>query len=218
MNTEKNLNIFMQFLGYGCPKSKIWFIGLEEGGDSISKDNLKKKLKEYLRFPFYIEPEDVKSTKTQVWDYISKFLLEYLKMRDIDWRSYREIMFTKSHSKFFLTELFPLPKKRFKDWSKEYIELFGFRFHDRNEYIQEVHENRFPLIYNLWKHENRSLTICFGKSGWKDYKKLLHLDCVEFYKNCEIDKSKKVVLIPFLGYHWVSNLFIKNLAEELKSV
>lgn len=35
MSEKENLNTFMQFLGYGNPSNKIWFIGIEEGGNII---------------------------------------------------------------------------------------------------------------------------------------------------------------------------------------
>jgi len=33
MNTQQNLYTYLHFLGHGNPDNKIWFIGIEEGGD-----------------------------------------------------------------------------------------------------------------------------------------------------------------------------------------
>lgn len=215
---EENFIAFNSFKGLGNPDSKLWFVGLEEGGDSISNDNIEEQVKECYRFPCFVPPEKIKLYKTQVWDYISKFLIQYLNIKDKDWSSYREIMFSETDSQFFLTELFPLPKKSFKHWANEYGELFGFSFSDKKKYINEVITNRFPMLFNLWKEKNPDLTICFGKTGWKYFIELFRLDCINYGEKFKIDKTKNVILIPFLGQGQITNDDIQKLAINLKSV
>jgi len=44
MNKRENLNVFIQFLGYGNLASKIWFIGIEEGGNISDEKTFTEEL------------------------------------------------------------------------------------------------------------------------------------------------------------------------------
>ena len=46
---ETNFNILNNYIGYGDPESKYWFMGIEEGGTSWNNDNI-EDLENYNKF------------------------------------------------------------------------------------------------------------------------------------------------------------------------
>lgn len=64
---KENFDAFNNFKGMGNPDSKIWFVGLEEGGEPISQKNIDEKVRECSIFPYYMDAEDVQKSNTQVW-------------------------------------------------------------------------------------------------------------------------------------------------------
>ena len=98
MNTKQNLDTYLHFLGHGNPDNKIWFVGIEEGGDIGDKDSFKDVLKERKQNQ-YLFMEST-NQKTQVWDIIYKLVIEI--NQNID----RSNMFDKQTSSFFLSNLF----------------------------------------------------------------------------------------------------------------
>lgn len=150
-------------------------------------------------------------------DYISKFIVEYLDL-DEDGHNYRNKMFTEENSKFFLTELYPLPKNDLKTWSNEYKEIFGFSSPNDKNYISEVKKHRFPMLFEFWEEKKPELTICFGKGGWNDFIELFSLNVKKFngFENVLYDESKNVFLTLFFGRGYIPEVFLKELVGKIK--
>jgi hypothetical protein len=203
----------------GNPDAEIWFVGLEEGGAEISETEIDDKVKDCQRFPYYLTSEEIKPFHTPVWDYISKLVIKYFELKNYSWQEYREVMFSENVSTFFLTELFPLPKKKFNYWASGYGEIFGLSNNDYEEYVSEVRSKRFPLIYNLWLERKPKHTICFGKSGWDYFIEVFGLkdDKCKSELNSKYYESKKIILTPFFGNGQMSNELIDNIVLLLKN-
>jgi len=213
-----NLRTFCDFLGMGDPNSKIWFVGLEEGGNAIvriSIDKMKKSCKEYPYY-FRIKAGDKISP---VWNYMSKIVLQYETDNFINWKLYREMMFCKGYSKFFSTELFPLPKNSYNNWGKDYKYLFGFSEDEIDDYKSEVASYRYPKIKKLWDETNPIITICYGKNAWNYFEMLFQLsNCdSELINTFKIFPEHKIIFSPFFGrWHFYNNK-VNELVEIIKN-
>ena len=216
---NQNLKIFSEFLGSGNPNSKLWFAGLEEGGDPVTYDNLNYQLELCKEFPYYFEM-DSPIPRTGVWIIMSKILANIEEKTMVNWRDYRLKLFSENHSKVFLTELYPLPKNDFKKWGNEYKDIFGFNYNEIDQYKKLMKNYRFPLIKNLWELNKPKCTICFGKECWEDFKELFLLndeEKIQFHKFLYY-KEKNIILTPFFRFQHFSDKDINILTELINKI
>lgn len=68
---NKNFKTLCEFLGHGNIESKIWFVGIEEGGDNITKDNLQEQLSICRNITQFIPSA---KGNTSVWKIIADLL------------------------------------------------------------------------------------------------------------------------------------------------
>jgi hypothetical protein len=90
MNNQ--FQIFNNFKGFGNPKGKIWFVGLEEAADLETnfEQNLKIYDSEYIPFKNGDILEDANKKEknyTQVYNVMSKIMAGLFSISD--WRTYR---------------------------------------------------------------------------------------------------------------------------------
>jgi len=201
---NSNLDTFMRFIGYGNPSSKIWFVGIEEGGDISSdeifnKELLKRKGKTYIY-------QDIEGQYSRTWDIIFDVIRQkYPHMRKTD-------MFKEDKSEIFLSNLFPLPKPTTR--SRNY-ETYRKHFGDiitkdmEIEYRSLIRSERYPIIYNLWRAQKPHITICFGMSYHCEFMLLFQLghSRVEnlYCKNVYYFPDERVLLTPFFNKRFISN-------------
>lgn len=213
MSEKENLNTFMQFLGYGNPSNKIWFIGIEEGGNIIDyktfKDELKKRQNnKYL----YMENSN---QRTQVWDIIFEL------MKDKKESLTRNNMFKKETSSFFLSNLFPLPKPHTTSKIlQEYQPYFGNVILDSQKYLSLTRFERYPIIYEMWKKEFPRLTICFGISYHAEFINLLNLGHSKYESilngHLYYFEDEKVLLTPFFNRRFINNEILNMIKSYIK--
>ena len=199
----------MQFLGHGNPDNKIWFIGIEEGGDIGDKETFEDVLKKRQNNKYLFMENS--NQKTQVWDIISNLMNEVTQKFD------RGNMFDEHTSSFFLSNLFPLPKPNISNEKlSEYSQYFGDDILDYYKYLSLVRSERYPIIYDVWKEKNPLLTICFGSNYHTEFINLLDLGHSKFTSilNGKLFyyKTEKVLLCPFFNYRFVN----KDILEEIK--
>ena len=144
------------WIGYGNLNGDIWFIGMEEGGAEIWREEIATlSLEESLQIRSehtsccdfrkvweeeYGIPLD-KFKKITTWHFISAFLLAH-QNHMIDDKSVRELIFEDKalgtlDGNHFLCELLPLPKKSELDFP------YTDRWSSRKEYLNEVTEKSF---------------------------------------------------------------------------
>lgn len=208
---DKNLKTFMDFLGYGSPKSNIWFIGIEEGGKIIDFDSELEQRKYQYRF------RDNAQEKTRVWDIIAQFMYKLYKLSEIQYDEYRNKMFSKDFQYFFLTNLFPLPKPNINTWPPKYIKYFKINDFNYDKFLSIVRSYRYKIIYETWKLNRPKLTICFSSTFYHEFIHLLNLghsryDCllgnkVYFYPD------ENVLLTPFFDNKNIDDR-VKNIIKE----
>lgn len=217
--SNENFMSFCKSLGSGTIESKIWFVGIEEGGSPIDDTNLLEQLsrcKESLNFPYV-------SGNTAVWKIISDLMWEkYSNKIKIDKKEYRNKIFSEDYPHFFLTELFPLPKPNTSSWSDNYVKIFGYSKNDYFKYLSDVRSIRFPIIYKKWLEVNPLITICFGSSYWDKFINLFKLGHSRFIN---IDGSglrkypkENILLTPFFGYRTIRGNDIETLKQAINNV
>lgn len=231
--TNENFDVLFNFLGFGNPKGKIWFVGLEEA-ETWTSDSVNKKLGKYRKGFFPIRPGEIVTESqeyieknpgeryTQVYDWMSRLVVT-LNSEDLDsslLKKYRDQKLLTANSNEFQMNLYPLGKKNFnnKTFPKEYGELFGVNCF--KDYLKHVRETRFTMLFNKWQEYKPQLTICFGKTAWWEFEQLFQLNSVipdtdsspyfKFYPN-------GIVLTYFFGRGHMSEDRIKEMVQILKS-
>lgn len=217
---KENFAIFCKYLGSGDINSKLWFVGIEEGGEVITEQNLSEQIKLCKQETQFF---DDASSSTPVWSIISELLYEkFSQKNNLDKQEYRKKLFHKDFSYFFLTELFPLPRPNNSTWSENYYKLFGYTQSDFYEYLSDVRSFRFPILYNKWAEKKPELTICFGSTYWNEFINLFRLGHSAFNNLPDSDilifPKEKVLLCPFFDYRIIKSKerdILKNYIDKM---
>ena len=215
--------ILNRFLGFGNPRASIWFIGLEEASrwcrdPSKSEANYERYEKRYFPFrPGEITDEAKRAgrTRTRVYDIMSKLVVALTsggQPSRTTWREYRDSSLLQEDGQTFQGNLYPLGKDHLPIWPEYYHELFGLK--SREAYMAEVENKRFPYLREKHRQYAPQLTVCFGKAGWKDFKKLFALgtDYEPAEQACIYPRG--IVLCPFFGR--MSDDYIVRLANSIR--
>jgi hypothetical protein len=222
---NENFNILNNFLGFGNPENKIWFVGLEEAGE-WTENNLDKYLPRYKKRHFLIKPGETaedrkkaKGTYTKVYDIMSKLILAISRPDSNfdDWGDYRDGKLLTSMGNEFQMNLYPLGKKHFSETAlpHKYEKLFGITKGNFEQYRTEVKNTRFPMIFKQWKYYKPLVTICFGYEGWMDVQIAFRLQTGDGNRaNSERYKwlADGIILCPFFRYG--KNTFSDNDLHE----
>ena len=131
---RRRFEIVNGVLGWGNPRARIWFIGLEEAGKWDEDPNKDKE--GYERYSKCIdgwmpvlegeiEKQAEKDGKkyTKIYNIMSKLILQITRGGFTEWKSYR-------NKQLFVdacqTNLYPLARPHHNEWPKHYKCLFGF--------------------------------------------------------------------------------------------
>ncbi len=204
----------------GNPEGKIWFCGIEFGGDEIEfRFDLGKYNYENCILPYW-DSEFKKHWKNEYtsWQFQQKQAKVVCNILDSNlyWRDYlRDNLFSENGDTFSLN-LFPLNFKNVdpSHWTKEHFINIGFS--SKVEYISWCIQNRFPSLKELVNKHKPSVLICAG-STYKDYFSIAFLDNASdkfekrTFESFDINKNKKIewtkinngntllIITPFLG-------------------
>ncbi len=217
--------VLNEFVGYGNPKGRFWFIGLEEAGDwkappsEVQMNGYRKRFLPRKAGDIKNQADQQKEKYTKIHDVMSKLVLAVTRQVDPesgDWRKYRNEQLLVEGGDTFQANLYPLARRSSssKKLPEKYQELF-----DVGEWYQdEVLKKRFDMLYREWKEYHPRFTICFGKGEWRSFEKLLRLKIEPPYE--EVDKCRiyrsGVVLCPFFKPTDMSNDRIRALAQRLR--
>ena len=198
---NENFISFCKYLGTGNINSKIWFVGIEEGGEAVTEKNLSQQLAICEKETRFL---DDSSDNTPVWNTISELLYEkFFNNHQLKKHFYRQQIFSNKYPYFFLTELLPLPKSKTTDWPNEYYKIFGYNKNDYYRYLSDVRWFRYPNIFNEWDKTKPSITICFGSTFWNEFINLFKLGHSAFVKLSGLNILKypkeNIILTPFFG-------------------
>lgn len=231
-------NSINNLVGWGdAPKEGIFFVGLEEAMPWKNNETSIKRIKELQAFTDRGLPgepilsgqmkEELNKTTdrgeryTELPRIMSKIVIEsgydpaYAALHpDTYWL---ERLFQKG-SHIFQANLYPLGKKRLKQViNSEAEKLFNITADEYRKFITKD-TGRFNKIYEIKKKYDPKVTICFGKSGWQDFRRLFKLrptsgNCNKMF---EIYKFEKVILTPFFWNRHMDSSNIKELSKIIK--
>ena len=170
--------ILNNFLGYGCPKGRFWFIGVEEGSpwDLNSPDDL-QKLSDCEKAGKFMPSAQHDDLVHVIYPVISKFASGFVggSVDSIaNWEAYRKDELFQCGSETCQCNLYPLGKQQV--WPDNYLRDFGYgpSPEDQAAYEQQVRATRFVALRAAWKRYAPRVTICFGRR-WEDFKTLLEI-------------------------------------------
>lgn len=201
---NQQFEILNKFKGFGNPNGKIWFVGLEEAANF--ETNLDNIVKEYTNetLPFLkgsIQKDSSSNGKkyTKVYDVMSKIMVGLSHSQNTDWKTYRNEYLLTGTSNEFQMNLYPLGKKNFKIWPPCYQEIFNF--HDKQDYINTVKTERFPILYNFWLSHKPFFTICFGIGNYEDFITLFKLNKSKYLNEVGgyLFSEEKIIITPFFS-------------------
>lgn len=180
--SKQQIDRLVQFQGYGNPRGRVWFIGIEEGGGG--ENNLRNRLHpdfapimdnhkahELLGIHQY---HTGKRLRQPTWWTMSKVMLGLdegkLNPKSDELRSYQADRLGRKDGNTFLTELFPIPKPEANKWQEEYEELLGYE--SLENYQNEVRNVRIDLLKRMLKEYEPRYVVAYGKACWPDFEKV----------------------------------------------
>lgn len=226
----KYFDILNRFMGYGAPTARIWFIGIEEGGEPWKKDP-KEDIDYYEKYkqrilpvaPGEIKDQAAKKGRgyTQTYLIMSKILVEF-RAAGTDPTIYRNELLYQPRHEVFSTNLYPLGKPHEMDWPEHYDCLFGLSGRDEyQEKVKDIENGRFGMLRALWKAYCPLATICFGKGHWDDFRFLFDLneetEMVVQDASIRFHKKERIILTYFFDSRFMNGEGIRKVVEIMKS-
>lgn len=172
INPRKAFELRNSFKGEGNPEADIWFVGVEDGGDGLNEADIEymcttcSSLAEYRQ----ISSDEIMSwsKKTKIYNYMAYIL--YKTCGGMEESGHLRFRNEQLAEKMFHMNRYSLPKKTKKTpLPPQYKEMFGYGQDNFNEYIEEVRNKRFPVLFEFWKKRPKgAVTICFGEGYFQD--------------------------------------------------
>ncbi len=136
----------LQFLGYGDPRSRVWFVGIEEGGNSNETQPATHQDLQIGDLQFTYDPTLPVATarESSVWR-ISRQLAQ---AADVG-------------CGYFLSNMAPFPRPSIR------TALAGLK---ADVYTQLVREVRIPLLGAAIQELRPAAVVFHGKSAWRSYR------------------------------------------------
>ena len=231
------------WLGYGNVNSSIWFMGMEEGGAEIWRQQT-KTLEDSLslRSEFEIEMdfqhvwEELYGIPLQtfkgpnVWRYMAAFLLS-LNGVEPTGEKIKNFVFEKKKlgkkgGDHFLCEFLPLPRRSNTD-----IEEYKDIWQSNGAYLRSVGDNRFTLIKEtLLENSNVKLLLSYDRKFSKMFLEHFHSELIKEWNdrrnklfaiyavNLSSDRKVYFLVTPFFGQGQASYEGLEDAAKIVKEL
>lgn len=211
------------YLGTGDPSGGVWFIGLEEG--EAWEDSSEKEIMEFYvgrEFAYVTDKERAAFSigGQKIREFMCKMVQPFSdQFKAKSWNDFhKEVLWEKGYG-VFQANLYPIGKPFRNVWLPHFKTLFGFGPEDRQEYEKYVRGTRFKKISLMRQESVPQATICFGMSGWDDFKLLLNLNqspSKELFKNVICYENEKVILTPHFANGHMSDEKTDIIKSKLK--
>lgn len=231
--TSNCFDILNDFVGFGNPRSTYWFIGLEEADGCWGKDPEKDQIniKKYENRITPVRHGEIKGNNermikegkrfTTIYYYMS-YLVLAASGKESDSVACRKYMYSELFQvppgDTFQANLYPMGKRSLNEWNDDY-EKFS-RLKSKDAYYTSC-KSRFTMLGKEWSQYPRPrITVCFGKYGWGDFKKIFPDEKESSWENkdwYEINRSG-IILCPFFGMGKMKSGYKEKLAEEIQTL
>lgn len=117
---------------------------------------------------------------TRIYDIMSELVMRVHGERLEGVKFYRNTKLLTETGDTFQLNLYPIGKPSLRAWNKRNYSAL-FEFETPQAYYKYVCEppngafDRFAMLYEEWGKPPHHITVCFGKKGWDDFKKLLKI-------------------------------------------
>jgi hypothetical protein len=206
--TRDEIERFLGFIGYGQPRSSIWFVGLEEGiagqEDSVFWRNVRVRCSFQPIMDLHVAHAllgiDVSCLKRipQCWLWMSRIVRANKGAPDwsslIEARTYARSSLGRENNETFLTELSPLPRPELNDprWRGS--------LDDQKVLTRELVKRREEKIRAMLRACAPRLVVCDGWSRVEKFKEVLGLATEPtLFGNVERSEDGRCLILPFLG-------------------
>lgn len=145
---QRQLDEWFSFLGYGCPDSLLWFVGIEPGGDQAFEPMPPQDKYRFNNMDLLYD-KNIPEDKNRVWN-VSKELASICKQD------------------YFMSNIAPLPRPN------ENIKLVGIN--NIKDYRARVISERVPRLKSIHESNPKRVTVFHGAGARSIYKVLEAFD------------------------------------------
>lgn len=236
-STDQNIDFarVSRYLGWGDPHGHgLWFIGIEEGSYSYeSRRDIERRLAEVIsdgealiyRSPGYPEQfHDARRSQVPNWQArIASAVSRTFSQGRMTWQEYRDQLLWQPGYRVFSTNLYALPKKSVSSHPAAYAELFGVSCDGFCGYYRSGCEQRHNILSQYWGDKKPSVTVCFGKTEWPTFRRVLGLDrlspAAESSDGLQFFSVEPgaVILTPFFGRFHMTKERLNWIVEKLRT-
>lgn len=186
------LRIANGWLGWGDPKRGVWFIGIEEG-----KTFTPAKIAEMKGRLFQpVVSDRTRNSPVQVRTASIVCSLNGIPATP----EYRRSRLGRPGSGVFNGNLYPLGRPSTTTWPATYSRLFGLTAHGYLARSSAMRAYRFQLFRHARATWRPQAIVCFGKSGWADFRELFRLRDEEGRYSSQFDiwayDAARVIVTP----------------------
>jgi hypothetical protein len=170
--------ILNNFMGFGCPRGRYWFIGIEEGSPwDLNSPGDWQKLADCKKAGKFLPSTQDDDLAQPIYPVISKIVSGFVGGSAdsiANWETYRKDELFQCGSETCQCNLYPLGKQQ--AWPDNYLRDFGYgpSPEDQATYEQHVRATRFGALRAAWERYAPKVTICFGRKR-EDFKTLLDI-------------------------------------------
>jgi hypothetical protein len=183
------------WLGWGDPMRGLWFIGIEEGQTFTAETVAAMKGHRFQPvsdvthrdWPIAVRTAAIVCTLSGVQGRVAR-------------REYRRARMGHPGSGVFNGNLRPLGSPSLDKWPDEYQQLFGLTVRDYLCRQSQLRAIRFRLFREARARWRPQAVICFGKSGWNDFRELFGCGVAPARRGArfgvEVHPSRRLILTP----------------------
>jgi hypothetical protein len=237
--TIQDRDRLINFLGYGNPAGRFWFVGMEEGTGG-NDHSLAQNITVRLSFPTNVMDMaeahndqhlgQIPSDEGKLWDfrtgklpsvwiYMARFVRALQGAED--WtdkeqaKTYVREKLGRTGGDTFVTELLPLPKRAAGMWPPLYQNWYA----SRELYETEVLPMRKQSLRRLLQTHQPSYVFCYGGVHHPHYKDVFQTDYSPLVeKKISVGRMGQthIVLLPFMGNGRIGKKDVEKVVDYLK--
>lgn len=175
--TDEELELLLNFVGYGKLNADVWFLGMEEAGSG--ENNIRSRLR-FSQVEDCAEAHQIlgitkhhsgKKNIQKTW-YGMCYIMLRLAGKETDResiRNYQADYLGRFQGNSLLLDLMPIPKPNIKAWG--YEKLIP-QFASSDEYYEHVKPRRVKYLQRLMSEYCPKVIICYGKMYWQEFKEI----------------------------------------------
>jgi hypothetical protein len=218
---EVDVQKLLEFVGYGNPDGRFWFVGMEEAGD-LKPAELLTRAREFHVIDDLARAHALPGYLTDMtklrptWSAMSRLVLRL--SGEANWRDrdlvrwYQMNRLGRANGETFLTEALPLPCPSTAQWPYESL------FATRDMYRGKLLRRRLGRLRALFDQHRPQYVFCYGKDYWAEFQQVFAGAAFEDIEPGRVrvahTKSGTVVLTHFFSSWFMTDERIDRIAAQ----